>query len=81
MKRDARTGRYMTTGRMTNNQSGGSFDRIRSKSGEIVAVNTRRVSAALGRSRHEVVVKGRDGRTKDHDSCRYEPRPRGGRKS
>lgn len=80
MKRDARTGRFLTTGRTTVRQSGASFDRVRSKSGDIIAVNTKRVSESLRRSGGEVVVHGRDGRIKGRDSHCHGPQPRSGRK-
>lgn len=49
MKRDANTGRYMTTGRSTAGKSaaGNVFERVRSKGGEIVVTNTKRASDAF----------------------------------
>lgn len=49
MKSDAKTGRYMTTGRTSVGKSAatGAFERVRSKGGEIVVTNTKRASDAF----------------------------------
>jgi hypothetical protein len=47
MKRDSGTGRCMTTGRGLASGSGKSFERVSSKGGEIVAVNTKRARKAF----------------------------------
>lgn len=46
MKRDSRTGRYMTTGRSSAAKSGAgsAFERVHSKGGEILVTNTKRAS-------------------------------------
>lgn len=49
MKSDKKTGRYMTTGRTSAGKAvaTGSFERVRSKGGEIVVTNTKRASDAF----------------------------------